>query len=148
MADINLKHSKLAVIGAGTMGIGIAQLAAMSGHQTYLFDVDVAKTEQAIAQLSLALEQRVNAGKMTSQVFTRIFSNLQVVSHLEQLADADIIIEAIVENKDVKQQLFHQLAEICSVHTIFASNTSSISITAIASAVPHPERVVGLHFLR
>lgn len=146
MPQINLQQTKVAVIGAGTMGIGIAQLAAMNGHQTYVFDTDAAKTKQALEQLSVQLNKRVQAGKMPQQLFNSTLENLTAADALAQLADANLIIEAIIEKKEAKQHLFQQLAEICSEQAIFASNTSSISITAIASAIPHPERVVGLHF--
>lgn len=146
MQQINLQQAKIAVIGAGTMGMGIAQLAAMHGHTTYVFDVDASRTYQSLTALSAQLTKRVHAGKMPQSLFETILQNLIVVEDLQQLSEADLVIEAIVEKKEVKQQLFKQLSEICSTETILASNTSSISITAIASEVPHPERVVGLHF--
>ncbi|WP_347453671.1 3-hydroxyacyl-CoA dehydrogenase [Acinetobacter sp. ANC 7454] len=146
MPEMNLTQAKVAVIGAGTMGIGIAQLAAMHGHSTYVYDVDTSRTQAALQDLQAQLSKRVAAGKMTQELLDSTFANLTVVQDLQQLADRNLIIEAIVEKKEVKQQLFQQLAEICSAKTIFASNTSSISITAIASAIPQPERVVGLHF--
>ncbi len=146
MSQLNLQQTKVAVIGAGTMGIGIAQLAAMHGHQTYLFDVDAEKSKIAVAQLADQLAKRVQAGKMAQQLVDSTLANLSIATAIEQLAETDLIVEAIVEKKEVKQQLFQQLAAICSPQTIFASNTSSISITAIASIIPHPERVVGLHF--
>ena len=146
MQQINLQQAKIAVIGAGTMGIGIAQLAAMHGHHTYIFDADAGKTRQALEQLAVQLGRRVQAGKMTQQLFDSTFAHLTAADALQQLADADLIVEAVVEKQEVKQRLFQQLAEICPAHAIFASNTSSISITAIASVSPHPERVVGLHF--
>lgn len=129
------------------MGIGIAQLAAMYGHPTQLFDVDVQKSEAALAQLKTQLEKRVAAGKMTAQLLEQTLANLTIASDLQALANAQLVVEAIVEKKEVKQALFQQLAALCPVETIFASNTSSISITAIAAAIPQPERVVGLHFL-
>lgn len=146
MSQLNLQQAKVAVIGAGTMGIGIAQLAAMHGHPTYLFDVDVEKSQAAVAQLAAQLAKRVQAGKMSQQLLDSTLANLSIATVIEQLAEADLIVEAIVEKKEIKQQLFQQLAAICSDQTILASNTSSISITAIASLIPHPERVVGLHF--
>lgn len=146
MPEMNLTQAKVAVIGAGTMGIGIAQLAAMHGHSTYVYDVDTSRTQAALQDLQAQLSKRVAAGKMTQELLDSTFANLTVVQDLQQLADRNLIIEAIVEKKEVKQQLFQQLAKICSAKTIFASNTSSISITAIASAIPQPERVVGLHF--
>src|SRR5690606_2460965 len=146
MQPLNLSQAKVAVIGAGTMGIGIAQLAAMHGHPTVLYDVDASRVQTALEQLHTQLSKRVAQGKMTQELLDSTFANLTTVKQLEQLADRELIIEAIVEKKDIKQGLFQQLAAICPANTILASNTSSISITAIAVAVPQPERVVGLHF--
>src|SRR5690606_10844353 len=126
--------------------IGIAQLAAMHGHPTYLFDLDRSKVQRALTALEAQLSKRVQNGRMTQRLLESTFANLIVAEDIQQLADAGLIIEAIVEKKEVKQNLFQQLAAICPEQTIFASNTSSISITAIASAIPHPERVIGLHF--
>lgn len=146
MQAIDFSQAKVAVIGAGTMGIGIAQLAAMHGHATALFDLDRTKSEQAVAQLTQQLAKRVAAGKMTAELRDLTLANLSITADIQQLADRDLIVEAIVENKAVKQQLFQQLAAICTNDCVFASNTSSISITAIAAEVPQPERVIGLHF--
>lgn len=146
MEQLNLQQAKVAVIGAGTMGIGIAQLAAMNGHQTFVFDLDSSKANDAVQQLAAQLNKRVQAGKMTQELVDHTLANLTVVAEIQQLAQAGLIVEAVVEKKEVKQNLFQQLAAICPESTILASNTSSISITAIASVIPHPERVVGLHF--
>lgn len=146
MQQLCLKQARVAVIGAGTMGIGIAQLAAMHGHPTQLFDMDVQKSQAALDQLKVQLQKRVAAGKMTGQLLEQTFANLSIATDIQALASAQLVVEAIVEKKEVKQALFQQLAELCPADTIFASNTSSISITAIAAAIPHPERVVGLHF--
>ena len=146
MTLLNLQQAKVAVIGAGTMGIGIAQLAAMHGHTTYVYDVDTARANSALNALQTQLQKRVEAGKMSQDTLDRTMENLHIATQLEDLANSQLIVEAIVENKEVKQQLFQKLADICSQETIFASNTSSISITAIAAGIPHPERVVGLHF--
>lgn len=143
---MDLSQCRVAVIGAGTMGIGIAQLAAMHGHPTLVFDLNANTAVASMAQLTERLSKRVAAGKMSQQQLDDTLGNMQVVTEIQQLAAAGLIIEAVVEKKEVKQSLFQQLAEICPEQTILASNTSSISITAIASAVPQPERVVGLHF--
>ncbi len=135
MQQINLEQVKVAVVGAGTMGIGIAQLAAMHGHPTYVFDLDRSKVQSALTALEAQLSKRVQNGKMTQQLLESTFANLIVAEDIQQLADAGLIIEAIVEKKEVKQNLFQHLAVICPEQTIFASNTSSISITAIASAI-------------
>ncbi|WP_201606620.1 3-hydroxyacyl-CoA dehydrogenase [Psychrobacter immobilis] len=146
METRDLSTAAIAVIGAGTMGIGIAQLAAMHGHTTYLFDVDAAKSQAALAGLESLLAKRVEKGKMTQTLLDSTLANLSIVTDINELAAVQMVVEAIVERQDIKQQLFIQLADICANDTIFASNTSSISITAIAAAVPNPERVVGLHF--
>lgn len=145
-APLNLSQCSVAVIGAGTMGIGIAQLAAMHGHATLVFDLNANTAVAGVAQLTERLSKRVTAGKMSQQQLDDTLGNIRVVTEMQQLASAGLMIEAIVEKKEVKQSLFQQLAEICPEQTILASNTSSISITAIASVVPQPERVVGLHF--
>ena len=142
----DLSQAKIAVIGAGTMGIGIAQLAASHGHLTYLYDVDAKRTQAAVVDLKQQLVARVAKGKLTQAAYEATLGNLTVVEHIEQLSDRDLVIEAIVEKLDVKQALFAQLASICSKDTIFASNTSSISITALAAKVPESQRVIGLHF--
>lgn len=146
METRDLSKAAIAVIGAGTMGIGIAQLAAMHGHTTYLFDVDVAKSQAALAGLESQLAKRVQKGKMSQVLLDSTLENLSIITDINEMAAVQLIVEAIVERQDIKQQLFVQLADICANDTIFASNTSSISITAIASVVPNPERVVGLHF--
>ncbi|GAF59683.1 3-hydroxyacyl-CoA dehydrogenase PaaC [Psychrobacter sp. JCM 18902] len=146
METRDLSNATIAVIGSGTMGIGIAQLAAMHGHTTYLFDVDVAKSQAALASLESQLAKRVQKGKMSQVLLDSTLEHLFIITDINEMAAVQLIVEAIVERQDIKQQLFVQLADICANDTIFASNTSSISITAIASAVPNPERVVGLHF--
>ena len=146
METRDLSKAAIAVIGAGTMGIGIAQLAAMHGHTTYLFDVDAAKSQAALAGLEGLLAKRVKRGKMSQALLDSTLANLSIITDINELAEVQMVVEAIVERQEIKQQLFVQLADICAYDTIFASNTSSISITAIASVVPNPERVVGLHF--
>ncbi|MBA4069165.1 MAG: 3-hydroxyacyl-CoA dehydrogenase, partial [Acinetobacter sp.] len=108
MQQINLEQVKVAVVGAGTMGIGIAQLAAMHGHPTYVFDLDRSKVQSALTALEAQLSKRVQNGKMTQQLLESTFANLIVAEDIQQLADAGLIIEAIVEKKEVKQNLFQQ----------------------------------------
>lgn len=143
---MDLTQAKVAVIGSGTMGIGIAQLAMLNGHQTFVYDLDTDKLKTAVSGLKLTLDKLVAKNKLTTEQVEQALARLHIVEDVKTLSAADIVIEAIVEKQAVKQSLFKQLADICSVDTIFASNTSSISITAIAAGVPHPERVVGLHF--
>lgn len=146
MTDLDLSRARIAVIGSGTMGIGIAQLAIVNGHSTILYDLDAQKVQQAVEGLEQTFKKLVEKSKLTQQQADEALARLTVVNQVEALRDADLVIEAVVEKKEVKQSLFKQLAEICSAQTIFASNTSSISVTAISAGIAHPERVVGLHF--
>lgn len=146
MTDLDLSRARIAVIGSGTMGIGIAQLAIVNGHSTILYDLDVQKAQQAAHGLEQTFKKLVEKSKLTQQQADEALARLTVVNQVEALSEADLVIEAVVEKKEVKQSLFKQLAEICSTQTIFASNTSSISVTAISAGIAHPERVVGLHF--
>ena len=146
MTDLDLSRARVAVIGSGTMGIGIAQLAIVNGHSTILYDLDAQKAQQAVDGLQQMFTKLVEKSKLTQQQANDAFARLTVVNQIEALGDADLVIEAVVEKKEVKQALFKQLAEVCSAQTIFASNTSSISVTAISAGIAHPERVVGLHF--
>lgn len=146
MTDLDLSRARIAVIGSGTMGIGIAQLAIVNGHSTILYDLDAQKAQQAVEGLAQTFKKLVEKSKLTQQQADEALARLIVVHQIEALSNADLVIEAVVEKKEVKQSLFKQLAEICSAQTIFASNTSSISVTAISAGIAHPERVVGLHF--
>ncbi len=133
------------VCGAGTMGTGIAQVAAQSGLRTLLFDVDAAKLLKSKEQIETALQRLLEKQKITATAVRETSERLQYVS---QVADcvADIIIEAIVEDKEAKLQLFGQLAMYNTPQTIFATNTSSLAVADLASGITHPERVAGMHF--
>ncbi|ENX35164.1 hypothetical protein F889_00831 [Acinetobacter colistiniresistens] len=146
MNNLDLSYAKIAVIGSGTMGIGIAQLAMVNGHSTVVYDLDREKTKQAVEGLRQTFAKLVEKGKITDEQAQQAVSRLTIADQIEALTNVDLVIEAVVEKLEVKQALFQQLAAICSEHTIFASNTSSISVTAIAAGIPHPERMVGLHF--
>lgn len=142
----DLSQAKIAVIGAGTMGIGIAQLAIVNGHTTYLYDQDSTKMQAMVAGLEKTLNRLVEKQKISDEACRQALGHLHLVQNLTQLADVHLVIEAIIENCEAKQKVFLQLADICNETTIFASNTSSILVTAIASKIPNPSRVVGLHF--
>lgn len=133
------------VCGAGTMGSGIAQLAAAAGFRTILFDVAEAAVQNAQEKLHAHLNALVQKGKLDAEKQQSLLANIRFTSALAQ-CKADIIIEAVVEKPEIKTALFCQLAEINSAQTVFASNTSSLSITQLAKDVPQPERVAGLHF--
>ncbi len=139
-------NARVAVIGAGAMGAGIAQVAAQAGHPVLLLDNRPGAAAQAIDDIDRQLGKRVEKGKLTAEARTATIARLQAVETIEALADCDLIIEAIVENLEVKRALFRQLESLCSERCILASNTSSLSITSIAAQLNHPERLLGLHF--
>jgi 3-hydroxybutyryl-CoA dehydrogenase len=139
-------HARIAVIGAGAMGAGIAQVAAQAGHAVLLLDNRPGAAAQAIEGIDRQLGKRVENGKLSAESRSATVARLQAVQDIEALADCALIIEAIVENLEVKRALFRQLEEICGEHCILASNTSSLSITSIAAQLRHPQRLLGLHF--
>jgi 3-hydroxybutyryl-CoA dehydrogenase len=135
----------ICVIGAGTMGSGIAQVAAQSGYKTILFDVQLPVLEKAKSSIQKNLDFLVTKQKIDADKAVEILANIQFVADSTHCI-ADVIIEAIVEKTAAKVALFNELESINTNKTIFASNTSSLSITAIQETVIHPERVVGMHF--
>ena len=136
----------VAVIGSGTMGAGIAEVAAAAGHPVLIYDIDHQAIARAIDGIARRLASRVERGKLASEQADALLARLHPAHDLAALADADLVIEAASERLEVKTALFTQLAAICAPSTLLTSNTSSISITAIAAGVKNPERVAGLHF--
>lgn len=136
----------VAVIGAGAMGAGIAQVAAQAGHPVQLYDNRPGAAAQAVAGIARQLDRLMEKGKLDAAQRDAIIARLRPAESLEALADARLVIEAIVENLGIKRELFAQLEAVCSADCILASNTSSLSITALAAGLAKPERVVGLHF--
>jgi 3-hydroxybutyryl-CoA dehydrogenase len=141
---VNSQIQTVAVLGAGTMGQGIAQVCAMSGYPTQLFDIESSLSQKAISSISINLDKAVSKSKISESERNLILGRLSVANKLEDV-EVDLVIEAVVERLDVKQQLF-RLLEINNKGSILASNTSSLSITEIASGLKYPERFVGLHF--
>lgn len=137
--------STIGIAGAGTMGAGIAQVTAQAGLTTILFDLSEGMLQKAKDGLEKSLNTLVSRQKITETEKAEIFSRITFTTDMEQMK-ADLIIEAIVENLEVKQQLFQKLANINGEHTILATNTSSIPVTQIAAKVAHPGRVLGIHF--
>lgn len=137
---------KIAVIGAGAMGSGIAQVAAQAGHTVYLQDQQAGAAEKGKAGIAKVLQKRVDSGKMQQADLDALLSRIQPVDSLEELADAGLVIEAIIENLDIKRQLFAKLENICSEEVILATNTSSISVTSLGAQLKRPERLLGMHF--
>jgi 3-hydroxybutyryl-CoA dehydrogenase len=136
----------VSVIGSGTMGSGIAQVAATAGCVVKLFDLNQEALSKSKSALEVTLSKLVEKGKMDSVEKNRIQSNISYVSSLHDLADSDLVIEAIVENLEVKRKVFSELEELVSKDTILASNTSSLSIASIAASCKTPDRVIGIHF--
>ncbi|MCL2436882.1 MAG: 3-hydroxybutyryl-CoA dehydrogenase [Clostridiales bacterium] len=137
---------KMVVIGLGTMGSGIVQTGLMAGFQVMAMDSDPEKAEKTTATISKALTKLVEKGKMEQSAMDNAMGRLSVTSDLKRAADADFVIEASVEDIEVKKTLFQELDRICKPETILASNTSSLSITDIASVTKRPEKVIGMHF--
>ena len=136
----------VSVIGSGTMGSGIAQVAATAGCVVKLFDLNQEALSKSKSALEVTLSKLVEKEKIDSAEKKRIQSNISYVSSLHDLADSDLVIEAIVENLEVKRKVFSELEELVSKDTILASNTSSLSIASIAASCKTPNRVIGIHF--
>ena len=139
-------NNQIGIIGSGAMGAGIAQVAATAGHQVIVFDTNHAALEKAKLNLESTLKKLVEKQKLTDEKAKSISLNTLYASDLNQFKDCGLIIEAIVENIDVKQKLFSDLERIVSDDCILATNTSSLSIASIASACKKAERVIGIHF--
>ncbi len=138
---------KIAVIGAGTMGGGIAQVAAQSGYGIILADTKEEYARAGFEKIKERLEKRVGEGKLESKEKDRTLSNIKITASLEDCRDSELIIEAVVEKEDAKKQIFKELDNICPEETVFASNTSSISITRLAQVTGRPEKFTGMHFM-
>jgi 3-hydroxybutyryl-CoA dehydrogenase len=136
----------IGVIGAGTMGSGIAQVAAQCGHPVFLMDANTEQLERAKSGIEKSLVKLVEKGKFTEEQKISIESSVSYVSSLDSLATCDFIIEAIVEKMEVKHSVFSSLENIVSPHCILASNTSSLSIASIGSALKKSDRIIGIHF--
>lgn len=136
----------IAVIGAGTMGAGIAQVAAQAGHAVLLHDAVEGAVEQGIARTAKGLERQVERGRMSGGDRDALLARIHPAPRLDDFAPAALVVEAIVEDLEVKRELFRRLEAICGETTILATNTSSLSITAIGAALKRPERLVGMHF--
>ncbi|MCL6466586.1 MAG: 3-hydroxybutyryl-CoA dehydrogenase [candidate division WOR-3 bacterium] len=142
-----MQSRKVGVIGAGTMGSGIAQVFAMAGYDVVLVDVDQRFLDRGVATIKKSLDKLVEKGKMTAEVAAaaqaRISSNLNV----EACQGCGLVVEAVTEDVKLKQELFRKLDAVCSPETMLATNTSTISVTLLGAATKRPEKVVGMHFM-
>ena len=137
---------KIFVVGAGLMGSGIAQNAVTAGYAVTLNDQNMAALERAKGNIEKMLRRDVEKGRMAAEDCDAALARLTLDDTIEGAKDADLVIEAIYENLQAKQAVFQKLEDVCPDHTIFASNTSSISLTALAAATKRPDRVIGMHF--
>lgn len=137
---------KMALVGTGVMGMGIAQIAAQAGLEVRLFDVQQGAAQAGLDKLQKTLEKLVAKGKITQTNFDNTMARFIVLDRIEQIAGVDLVVEAIIENLEIKQKLFKQIEQIVSEHTILVSNTSSLVVTEIAASCQHKSRIAGFHF--
>ena len=146
MTASQLPGAQVLVIGAGIMGAGIAQVAAQAGHPVQLFDAREGAAAQARTNLGETLQGLVTKGKLESAQAQAVLSRIEPITDLSQAQGARLVVEAIVENLEAKRGLLRQLEALVSDDCILATNTSSISVTALANGLKHPQRLVGMHF--
>ncbi|HKH47442.1 MAG TPA: 3-hydroxybutyryl-CoA dehydrogenase [Thermoanaerobaculia bacterium] len=137
----------IGVVGAGTMGHGIAQVSAVSGYDVILVDVVPQALERGIGQIGKSLEKLESKGKLTADEREQTLARIRTESQLTALTAADLVVEAVVERLEVKQNVLAELDRACAPETILATNTSSISITKLAAATRRPDKVIGMHFM-
>ncbi|HXV82624.1 MAG TPA: 3-hydroxyacyl-CoA dehydrogenase NAD-binding domain-containing protein, partial [Candidatus Binatia bacterium] len=140
------KLEKIGVLGAGTMGAGIAQVAAQAGFETFLYDISQEFIDTGMGRIRGFLEGSRKRGKVTADEEKRILDRLHPTTELKSFKATRLVIEAVPEKLDLKREIFKQLDGLCGPLALLASNTSSFSITAIAANTQHPQRVLGLHF--
>lgn len=140
--DIN----KIGILGAGTMGAGIAQICAQAGYQVVLIDIEPAMVDKGMKVINKTWGKAVEKGKLTEEAVKKMLGLITTNTDMKNFADCDIVIEAIVENIDVKKKVFAQLGEICRPDAVLATNTSALSVTEIAVASKRTTKVVGMHF--
>ncbi len=142
-----MEIKKIMVIGAGQMGSGIAQVAAQAELEVILHDIKDEFVDRGLANISKNLSHNVEKGRMTEEQKEGAISRISKSTSLENAGDVDLVIEAAVENMEIKSTIFKELDRICPSHTILATNTSSLPITEIAAVTNRPEQVIGMHFM-
>jgi 3-hydroxybutyryl-CoA dehydrogenase len=143
---MNMAFKKIGVVGAGTMGNGIAQAFAQAGFDVVMSDVAQAALDRAMATISGSYDRLIKKEKMTAEQKAAALARIQTATELAALKDADLVIEAATENLELKLKIFKQLDELAKADAVIASNTSSISITKLAAATKRPDKVIGMHF--
>ena len=142
-----MQITKLGVVGAGQMGAGIAQVAAMAGLPVVLSDINDTAIERGVTSIRSSLDRLVSKEKLSAEQAEQALANLQTSTEISAHSDVDIVIEAATENEDLKRKIFVELDNSCKPGAILATNTSSISITRLAAATSRPELVIGMHFM-
>lgn len=137
---------KIFVLGAGTMGSGIVQAFAQKGYEVIVRDIKDELVQSGIVRINNGLSKLVSKGKMTEETKEDILSRISGTTDMNLAADCDLVVEAAIENMKIKKEIFAELDKICKPETILASNTSSLSITEVASVTNRPEKVIGMHF--
>lgn len=138
--------SKICVIGAGTMGAGIAQAFAAKGFSVILRDIEQTFVDRGLAIIEKNISRLVSKEKISQEEANKIMGNVQGTVDLSVVADSDLVVEAAVEDMSIKKSIFAELDKVCAAHTILATNTSSLSITEVAAATNRPDKVIGMHF--
>lgn len=141
-----MEIKKVGVVGCGLMGSGIAQVSAVSGYSTVVREVSQDLIDKGLAKIEGFLSKAVDKEKMTSEQKEAALKNLTGTTNLDDLKSCDLIIEAVTEDINIKKEIYQHLDKLCPKETIFASNTSSLTITEMAAATQRPEKFVGLHF--
>jgi 3-hydroxybutyryl-CoA dehydrogenase len=139
-------NKKIGIVGCGTMGSGIAIVMARAGYETIVQDLDVEKIDAGYKRISSFFEGGVKRNKLTKTEMNDYMNNIQMTTKLKDLQDCDFVVEAVFEDVDIKQKLFKSLNDICKPETIFISNTSTLSVTAIAHNTGREDKVIGVHF--
>lgn len=142
-----MEIKKIGVLGAGTMGNGIAQVCALSGHDVVMRDIEDRFLENGMNAIQKSLSKGVEKGKLTEDQKQETLSRIHTTLKVEDLKDVDLVIEAVIENADLKKSVFQELDELVGDGVIFASNTSSISITELGAATQRPDKFIGMHFM-
>src|SRR3954469_13058864 len=135
------------VVGAGTMGHGIAQVAAQTGYEVVLVDMVPDALARGVAQIGKGLGRLVEKGKLAAEARDAALARVRTAADVAALGDAQLVVEAVVERLEVKEKVLAELDRACPAETILATNTSSISITRLAAATRRPEKVIGMHFM-
>ena len=144
---MTMEIKRIGALGAGTMGNGIAQVAAQSGHEVVMRDIEQRFIDGGMENIRRMLSKGVEKGKITEEQMEATLSRVKPTLKVKDLSGSDVVIEAVIEDADLKKSVFKELDKLCGEHAIFATNTSSISITDLAAATNRPEKFIGMHFM-